>query len=72
MMQSLLSYFAIIQTLIASLIFLPIVSASPVPYSDANMANIEKLRARGVPEVLDYLSRTLALFVLSSHPPSIF
>jgi len=66
MMQSLPSYFAIIQTLIASLIFLPIVSASPVPYSDANMADIEKLRARGVPEVLYYLSRTLALF---SYPP---
>jgi len=36
------------------------------------MADIEKLRARGAPEVLVYLSPTLALFLLSYLSSPIF
>ena len=50
-MQSFLSLRTVVRAFLASLLFLPITSTSPVPYSDASMADIEKLRARGASEV---------------------
>ena len=51
-MWPLSSLSVIARAILAGLLLVLPVFASPMPYSDDSIANIEKLRARGVPEVL--------------------
>ena len=50
------------RAVLAGLLLVLPVFASPMPYSDASIANIEKLRAQGVPEVL------LSYYIVVSSP----
>lgn len=55
--------------------FLRLTSASPIPYSDEKLADIDRLRASGASEVFSHriiLNGLSLLFSCSSYPDNLF